>query len=102
MTETAPSGDFAARLHALRAELAKNGTDGFLVPMADEYQSEYVPASAQRIAFLSGFTGSAGFIAVLRDKAAFFTDGRYTLQAGQQISTELFTVYDSAVKTPAE
>ena len=45
--------------------------DGFFVPMADEYQSEYAPASAQRIAFLSGFTGSAGFIIILCDKAAF-------------------------------
>ena len=92
--------DYSSRLDALRNECAKSGFDGFLVPMADEYQSEYVPASAQRIAFLSGFTGSAGFIAVLKDKAAFFTDGRYTLQASQQIPSDLYTVHDSAVKSP--
>jgi len=94
--------EIASRLKSLRTELAKHTYDGFLVPMADEYQSEYVPASAQRIAFLSGFTGSAGFIVVLKDKAAFFTDGRYTLQATQQVSPELFEVFDSGVKTPSE
>ena len=92
--------DYAARLTRLRAALATAGLDGFLVPMADEYQSEYVPASARRIEFLSGFTGSAGFIAVLKDKAAFFTDGRYTLQAQQQVPAEPFALFDSAVKTP--
>ncbi|MDP9126868.1 MAG: aminopeptidase P family protein [Pseudomonadota bacterium] len=102
MTETAPSGDSAVRLKALRAELARQGHDGFVVPMADEYQSEYVPASAMRIAFLSGFTGSAGFIAVLKESAAFFTDGRYTLQASQQVPSESFAIFDSAVKTPSE
>lgn len=90
--------DYATHLQRLREEMAKAGYDGFLVPMADEYQSEYVPASAQRIEFLSGFTGSAGFIAVLKEKAAFFTDGRYTLQATQQVSPDLFTVFDSGVK----
>ncbi len=94
--------DFASRLAALRALITASGYDGFLVPMADEYQSEYVPASAQRIAFLSGFTGSSGFIAVLRDKAAFFTDGRYTLQAATQIPSEIFTVFDAAVKSPTD
>ncbi|MDX2027503.1 MAG: aminopeptidase P family protein [Alphaproteobacteria bacterium] len=92
----------ASRLKQLRTELATSGHDGFLVPMADEYQSEYVPASARRIEFLTGFTGSAGFAVVLRDKAAFFTDGRYTLQAGQQVASDLFTVHDSAVKMPAD
>jgi Xaa-Pro aminopeptidase len=89
-------------LKSLRDTLAKAGYDGFLVPMADEYQSEYVPASAQRIAFLSGFTGSAGFIAALKDKAAFFTDGRYTLQAAQQVSPDLFSIFDSGVKSQNE
>jgi Xaa-Pro aminopeptidase len=94
--------DYASRLAALRAELTKYRYDGFLVPMADEYQSEYVPASARRIEFLSGFTGSSAFIAVLKDKAAFFTDGRYTLQAQQQISGELFALLDITVKTPSD
>ncbi len=70
--------------------------------MADEYQSEYVPASAQRIKFLCGFAGSAGFIVVLKEKAAFFTDGRYTLQASQQLDANLFTLFDSSIKTPSE
>src|SRR5580698_9923453 len=94
--------DYPSRLAALRQEIAKAGLDGFFVPMADEYQSEYVPDSAQRIAFLSGFTGSAGFIIVLKDKAAFFTDGRYTLQADKQISNDLFEIHDSATKAPSE
>ncbi|MDR3449203.1 MAG: aminopeptidase P family protein [Alphaproteobacteria bacterium] len=92
--------DFAARLANLRLEIEAAGLNGFVVPMADAYQSEYVPPSDQRVQFLSGFTGSAGFIAVLKDKAAFFTDSRYTLQAGQQIDAGLFTVFDSAKKTP--
>lgn len=94
--------DYATRLQQLRDTMAKSGYDGFLVPMADEYQSEYVPESAQRIKFLSGFSGSAGFIAVLKDKAAFFTDGRYTLQATQQVPTDLFSVFDSGVKPLSE
>ncbi|MER2519597.1 MAG: aminopeptidase P family protein [Bdellovibrionales bacterium] len=99
-----PSGQedqSARRLESLRGELINRGLDGFLVPMADEYQSEYVPASARRVEFLSGFTGSAGFIAVLRDKAAFFTDGRYTLQARQQIPAKLFALLDVIEESPA-
>lgn len=91
----------ARRLEALRGELARRGLDGFLIPMADEYQSEYVPASARRVEFLSGFTGSAGFIVVLRDKAAFFTDGRYTLQARQQVPSRLFVLLDVMDEPPS-
>ena len=92
--------DYASRLTALRGQLYTAGCDGFLVPMADEYQSEYVPASARRVEFLTGFTGSAGFIVVLKDKAGFFTDGRYTLQAQQQVPGDLFRVFDSATQAP--
>ncbi len=92
--------DYASRLNALRHRLATQNVDGFLVPMADEYQSEYVPPFAQRVDFLSGFTGSAGYIVVLKDHAGFFTDSRYTLQAAQQVPQDLFTVFDSAEKTP--
>src|SRR5579863_1203484 len=67
-------------LSLLRAELKKRGLDGFIVPRADEHQGEYVPASAARLAFLTGFTGSAGAAVALADKAAVFVDGRYTLQ----------------------
>jgi Xaa-Pro aminopeptidase len=80
----------AERLVRLRAELARRGLDGFLIPRTDEYQGEYVPESAQRLAWLTGFTGSAGLAIVLRDRAAMFVDGRYTLQAQAQVDAELF------------
>ncbi len=73
------------RLAALRAELVRRGIDGFLVPLADEHQGEYVPARSCRLAWLTGFTGSAGIAVVLADKAAIFVDGRYTLQAKAQV-----------------
>ena len=72
------------RLAALRNELAKRGLHGFLVPRADEHLGEYVPASAERLAWLTGFTGSAGLAIVLADRAAVFTDGRYVLQLASQ------------------
>jgi Xaa-Pro aminopeptidase len=72
------------RLIALRSALARQGLDGFIVPRADEHLGEYVPASAERLAWLTGFTGSAGLAVVLSDKAAVFTDGRYVLQLAAQ------------------
>jgi len=77
-------------LAALRAELARQGLDGFIVPRADEHLGEYVPASAERLSFLTGFTGSAGLAVVLADKAAVFTDGRYVLQLEQQTDGALW------------
>ncbi len=71
----------AERLGAVRAELARLGLQGFIVPRADEHLSEYVPECAERLAWLTGFTGSAGIAVVLADRAAVFTDGRYVLQA---------------------
>ncbi|MES2022610.1 MAG: aminopeptidase P family protein [Pseudomonadota bacterium] len=79
---------YAARLVALRAQLAKDGLDGFVVPLTDEYMSEYVGAYAQRLAWLTGFQGSAGSAVVLADSAAIFTDGRYTLQVREQVSAD--------------
>jgi Xaa-Pro aminopeptidase len=76
-----------ARIPLLRAELARRGLDGFVVPRADEHQSEYVPANAERLAWLTGFTGSAGSAVILTEQAALVVDGRYTLQAAQQIDT---------------
>ena len=73
--------DRAARLARLRGELARRGLDGFMAPRADEHQGEWVPRRAERLAWISGFTGSAGVAAVLRERAALFVDGRYTLQA---------------------
>lgn len=77
-------------LPALRAELVRQGLDGFIVPRADEHLGEYVPASAERLTFLTGFTGSAGLAAVLAHKAAAFTDGRYVLQLAQQTDGALW------------
>src|SRR5438105_11940994 len=82
------------RLAALRAELAKRGIEGFIVPRADEHQGEYVPKRAERLAWLTSFTGSAGAAIALRDKAAVFVDGRYTLQVRQQTDTSLFDPRD--------
>ncbi len=79
-----------ARLQALRAELDKRGLDGFVVPLSDEYLSEYVGAYAQRLAWLTGFGGSAGSVVVLKEKAAIFVDGRYTLQVRDQVDGRLY------------
>ncbi|MET0249508.1 MAG: aminopeptidase P family protein [Sphingobium sp.] len=76
---------YADRLKALRGELAAQGLDGFVVPLTDEHMSEYVGAYAQRLAWLTGFQGSAGSAVVLAHEAAIFTDGRYTLQVREQV-----------------
>jgi len=78
------------RLTALRAALAALGVAGFIQPRADEHLGEYVPPSAERLAWLSGFTGSAGLAVVLADRAALFTDGRYTLQAAAETDPALW------------
>ncbi|WP_040566273.1 aminopeptidase P family protein [Magnetospirillum molischianum] len=87
MSKSSTGGE---QLAALRAELARRDLTGFVVPRADEYLGEYVPPSAQRLAWLTGFTGSAGLAVVLRDKAAVFSDGRYTLQVRAEIDLSLF------------
>lgn len=79
----------AARLTALRGALEAQGLDGFVVPRGDEHQGEYVPRHAARLAWLTGFTGSAGLAVVLRDRAAIFIDGRYTLQVRAEVDTDL-------------
>ena len=90
----------APRLAALRAELTKRGLDGFVVPHSDEHQGEYLPASAERLAWLTSFTGSAGAAVVLKDKAAVFVDGRYTLQVRAQTDTSLFEPRDLVAEGP--
>jgi Xaa-Pro aminopeptidase len=80
----------SARLAALRAELRRLGVDGLLIPRSDEHLGEYVPPSAERLAWISGFTGSAGLGLVLADRAVLFTDGRYTVQAAQQTDPALW------------
>lgn len=78
------------RVALLRAELARRGLDGFLIPRADAHQGEYVPDHDQRLSWLTGFTGSAGMAILHREHGAIFVDGRYTLAAKQQVDTELF------------
>jgi Xaa-Pro aminopeptidase len=90
----------APRLAALREELARRGLDGFVVPHSDEYQSEYLPPCNERLAWLTSFTGSAGAAVVLKDQAAIFVDGRYTLQVRQQTDTKLFEPRDLTSEGP--
>jgi len=89
-TETSDPSAVASRVAALRRALTAAGLDGFLVPRADEHQGEYVPASAERLAWLSGFTGSAGYAVVLKARAGLFADGRYTEQAAAQTDGSVF------------
>jgi Xaa-Pro aminopeptidase len=89
-----------ARIAALRKELRANGLDGFIVPRSDEQQNEYVPPCAERLAWLTGFTGSAGTAIVLLGKAAVFVDGRYTLQIGEQVDVKIFTPVAIADTSP--
>jgi Xaa-Pro aminopeptidase len=86
------SGDSGARIARLREMMVRAGIDALLVPHGDEYANEYLPACAQRLAYVTGFTGSAGTAVVARDKAALFVDGRYILQAPQQVDTKVFEV----------
>ncbi len=79
-----------ARLAALREELKRRGVDGFIIPISDEHMSEYVGDYAQRLGWLTGFGGSAGFAAVTLDHAAIFVDGRYTVQVRDQVDGNLF------------
>jgi len=87
-----PSGepDYAARLAALRGELKRRELDGFIVPRGDEHQGEYVPPRAQRLTWLTGFTGSAGMAVAARACAAVFVDGRYTLQVRAEVPGDLY------------
>ncbi len=80
----------AERLADLRAELALVGLDGFIVPRADEHLGEYVAPNAERLTWLTGFTGSAGIAVVLADAAAVFSDGRYVLQLATQTDGALW------------
>ncbi len=82
----------APRLEALRAELARHGLGGCVVPRADRHQNEYVAPADERLRWLTGFTGSAGLAIVLAERAALFVDGRYTLQAGDEVDTDLFEI----------
>jgi Xaa-Pro aminopeptidase len=89
--ETTSPSQGPGRITKLREEMARRGLSGFVVPRADEHQSEYAPKNAERLAWLTGFTGSAGTAVILLDKAALVVDGRYTLQAAEQVDTSLIT-----------
>src|ERR1700710_383896 len=89
-----------ARLSAFREELARRKLTGFVIPRADQQQNEYVAPSEERLAWLTGFTGSAGLAIVLTRQAAVFVDGRYTLQTAQQGGATAWTVEPLADPPP--
>jgi len=90
--ETTDPSFGARHLPLLRARLAEQGLDGFLVPHEDEHQNEYLPEANDRLAWLTGFTGSAGAAVVLTDRAAVFADGRYTVQVRAQVDPGQFEI----------
>lgn len=83
----------AQKLNAIRQQMEKQNLDAFIVPRADEYLGEYVPAHNQRLFWCSEFTGTAGSVIILKDRAAIFVDGRYTIQVKQQVNAKLFEFY---------
>ena len=93
------SHSIASRLGAIRSELTTANLDAFIIPRADEYLGEYVPEHNERLYWATHFTGSAGMAIVLKDKAAIFTDGRYTVQVRLQVDAALFS-YESLTDTP--
>jgi len=90
--DRADRGESAPRVAALRAELKRRGLDGFIVPRADRFQNEYVPPCAERLAWLTGFTGSAGVAVVLADRATLFVDGRYQVQVREEVDGAIFSI----------
>ncbi len=92
----------APRVASLRALFDAHGISGFLVPRSDEHQGEYVAKSSERLAWLTGFTGSAGVALVLKSHAFVFVDGRYTVQAGQQLDPDVFEIVDLVASPPAK
>jgi Xaa-Pro aminopeptidase len=91
----------AQRVAALRAELTRRGLDGMIVPRADRFQNEYVPPCAERLAWLTGFTGSAGVAIVLADRAVIFVDGRYMVQVREEVDEAIFAVEHLIERPPA-
>ncbi len=90
----------AARVAMLREQLKRQELDGFIVPRADRHQGEYVPPSEERLAWLTGFSGSAGLAIVMADTAAIFVDGRYTIAVREQVDTEVITPVAIAEEKP--
>ena len=92
----------AERVAKLRGRLKRLGVEAVIVPRADEHMGEYVPACAERLAWLTGFTGSAGWAAIGERKAALFVDGRYTLQAPSQVPITIFDIVQIPDSSPAD
>lgn len=90
------------RLAAFRAKIQEFGLDGYIVPRTDEYQSEFLSPYAERLKFLTGFTGSAGTAVILKQKAVVMSDGRYTIQLEQEVNLALYEIADSTKVTPAD
>ncbi len=89
-------------LDKLREQIKKSGVDAYLVPMRDEFGCEYVPPQNRRLEYITGFTGSNAFAIVAMNKAAFFTDGRYTLQAKFEVNADEFEIHDMSDKSEIE
>jgi Xaa-Pro aminopeptidase len=99
--DSSERSESAGRVERLRAELKRLGLDGFVVPRADRQQNEYLPASEERLAWLTGFTGSAGAAIVLAERAMLFADGRYTVQAATQIDAGVYSI-EHLVENPPD
>ena len=96
---TASADTGSERVRKLRSQFDDLGIDCFLVPRSDRFQGEYVPDCEARLAWLTGFTGSAGVALIMRDGAHVFVDGRYTTQLRQQVDLDVFTPQD-LIKSP--
>ena len=84
--------DISTRVNGIRQWLEKNSLDGIIIPHEDEYLSEYIPPENERLAWATGFTGSAGMAIISKDTAAIFVDGRYTVQVKEQVDTNLYNI----------
>ena len=96
------ANDVKERLELIRQEMASRNLDAYLIPRADEYLGEYVPLQNERLHWASGFSGSAGLVIVLKDRAAIFVDGRYTIQVRQQVSETEFEFYHLVEQPPVD
>ena len=94
-------GSAEDKLDAVRARMRKVGVDAYLVPRADKHQGEYVPPSQERLKWLTGFSGSAGLAIIGLKKAALFVDGRYTVQARNEVDTGVFELPEFGTSRPA-
>lgn len=89
-------------IEKLREQMQERGVEAYYVPNNDEFNNEYLPDSSKRLEFLTGFTGSSGEVVVTAEKAAFFTDGRYTIQAADEVDADVFEIYNIKQKNLKE